>query len=240
MLRRASFVLIVLAAMGLMQHRLSDGERHPAWPPPPVLWESANHPISAPPPPGPCVLVIPLDLGGTFMLTSPENGVDFDLDADSSRERVSWTEPGAEVAWLAVDRNGDGRIISGRELVGDRMLPQARTAPEALITFASERRPAERSAFLNTNNSQFSQLLLWTDRNHNGISEEAELRSAGQLLAQIALGFERNHRKDGHGNESRYRGSVYVRRAAGVDPVSTPADDRARLRWMYDACLVAR
>ena len=239
-MRRAVLVVLVVLAVARMEHQLSDGEPHPLGRRAPELWAPAYHAPSAAAPPGTCVLAIPLDAGGTFVLTSPENGVDFDLDANASRERVSWTEAGAEVAWLAVDRNDDGRIISGRELVGDRMLPEARSAPEALITLGSERRPTRRSASLTGNDAEFRQLLLWTDRNHNGVSETNELRSARDVFSDIGLGFQRHHRRDPHGNESRYRGFAHIRTAPGRNRPTGPDEDAARLRWMYDACLVAR
>lgn len=221
-----------------MQHQLSDGEPHPARRGPPVLWESAHHPEPPPPPPGPCVFAISFHPGGTFTLTSPADGVAFDLDADGRAERISWTEPGADVAWLAVDRDGDSRITNGRELIGDRLMPQARSAPDALMTFALEGRAGAAPAFLDSHNSRFLQFILWTDGNHNGISEAGELRSVRHVLSDIALGFERHHRMDRHGNESRYRGIAHVGAAPGPNRASTPEEERARIRWMFDVCLV--
>jgi hypothetical protein len=186
------------------------------------------------------VFAIPFDPAGTFTLTSAADGVAFDLDADGRAERISWTEPGADVAWLAVDRDADGRITNGRELIGDRLMPQARSAPDALITFAQEGRAGAPPAFLDSHDSRFLQLILWTDGNHDGISDAGELRSVRHVLSDIALGFERHHRRDRHGNESRYRGRAHVRTASGPNRARAPEEDSASIRWMFDACLVAQ
>ena len=57
----------------------------------------------------------------------------FDIDGDGDVEQVSWTEPGADVAFLALDVDQNGKITSGKELFGSRMTAEARTGADALI-----------------------------------------------------------------------------------------------------------
>lgn len=62
-------------------------------------------------------LVLDLDGDGQISLTGVADGFDFDLDADGRIDRAA-TVAGGD-AFLALDRDGDGRITSGAELFGD-------------------------------------------------------------------------------------------------------------------------
>ena len=55
-----------------------------------------------------------------YELTSLDNGVRFDLNADGVPELVAWTRRNSDDEFLAMDRNGNGRIDSGAELFGNR------------------------------------------------------------------------------------------------------------------------
>jgi hypothetical protein len=56
-------------------------------------------------------------------LTSPDDGVYFDLDADGLGQRLAWTLMGSTDAFLAIDENHNGRIDNGNELVGGAQGP---------------------------------------------------------------------------------------------------------------------
>lgn len=54
-------------------------------------------------------------------------------------------------------------------------------------------------------------LLVWVDRNHNGLSEANELASLdSHKVVAIDLAFRESRRKDRYGNELRYRSKVLL------------------------------
>jgi hypothetical protein len=237
-------LLIAFAVVLVAQHQLSDGEPQLAGPAPPELWEAALHPASADVHGNgsrrDCPLLISLDRNSRYGLTPIEEGVRFDIDADGAREQVSWTERGSDVAFLALDRDGDGLIEDGRELIGPHMVPGARSAPNALMELARRAVNSEPRSDIDGANPLFPKLLLWHDANHNGFSEAGEIRRAQDVLENIALGFHRHHRRDRHGNESRYRGFLHVRHESGRERIMSAEDEARRRRWFFDACLATR
>ena len=166
---------------------------------------------SAPLAPAPSAIFISVDPRlDSVRLTSPAAGVAFDIDGDGDLEQVSWTEPGAAVALLAIDRDGDGRITTGAELFGSFSVLRAANGPNALIeTFKATGAPL--SGAVQHGHTLYEQLLLWVDGNHNGISEKSELRPVKEVFTAIGLGFVKRHRLDQHGNIFRYRGWAELR-----------------------------
>jgi len=71
-------------------------------------------------PKGCCSSPIIVDTTGHgFHLTSAEDGVWFDIHADGHPVLISWTATGSGNAFLALDRNHNGRIDDGKELFGN-------------------------------------------------------------------------------------------------------------------------
>jgi hypothetical protein len=249
--RSAVWLTIVPAILLVNEIRLSRGDHNYSRPEPPALWDNAqpkgrwtSEPVpqrlergAALPHRANCIAIVSLDYKSQFTLTSIENGVDFDIDADGNLDRVAWTAPASDVGFLAIDRNEDGRITNGAELIGDRTVAGAPSVPNALMQLVG---PPGTRASLDVETPVFSKLILWWDTNHNGVSETAEMRRAEQELASVGLGYEPHRRTDGYGNESRNRSFVHVRTGQGVNQPLSANEDLGRLRRYYEVCLASR
>jgi hypothetical protein len=155
-----------------------------------------------------------LDINGDgFQLTSFADGVDFDIAGNGNSRRMSWTARGADDSFLALDRNGNGLIDGGDELFGGYTEQLGRSRPsngfEALRLLDSNR-----DNLISSLDSSFSKLRAWTDTNHDGVSEAAELRTLSEVgIESISLDYQRSGRRDQFGNLFKFRARVIGRGA---------------------------
>ena len=163
------------------------------------------------------VLLIPVDAKSdkltedyktAFPLTTRENGVLFDLDGNGQLEQVAWTQASNAVAFLAIDKNENGIIDNGNELVGNRVVEEAANAINALSKMPQSQDDANQGgpAWINEADPVYKQLLLWRDANHNGVSDANELRPVSEVLTKIGLGYARFNHPDDHGNLFEFHG----------------------------------
>jgi hypothetical protein len=80
--------------------------------------------------------------GKGYHLTSAADGITFDIHADGKPVQVAWTQPGSTNGWLALDRNGNGKIDSGAELFGDHTAQPKSDDPNGFLALAEFDKPA--------------------------------------------------------------------------------------------------
>jgi hypothetical protein len=176
-------------------------------------------------------IVIDTD-GSGFHLTDAQDGVWFDFYGTGQPIKISWTTAGSTNAWLVLDRNVNGTIDNAAELFGN-FTPQPFSANKngfiALAEFDKSGAGGNEDGKIDSQDVIFNSLRLWTDANHNGISDPDELHTFAELgLATLSLDYREAKRTDRYGNEFRYRAKIKDVNGAQFG------------RWAWDVFLVTQ
>ena len=148
-----------------------------------------------------------IDLTGDgFFLTSAANGVKFDIANTGVPIQIAWTA-NANNAFLVLDRNGNGVINSGAELFGNFTPQPASPHPNGFLALAQY--DSNGDGVIDAKDPIYSQLRLWVDANHDGISQPGELHTLPEMgVFSISLNYSLSMQTDEFGNVFRYRARV--------------------------------
>lgn len=164
----------------------------------------------------PCPVI--LDLDGDGVETQALQAVAFfDHNADGFAEQTGWV--GADDGLLVLDRNGNGRVDSGRELFGNHTLLS--NGVEAQNGFqALSQLDANGDGRIDVSDPAFASLRVWRDADRDGVSAPDELTTlSGSDVQSISTGYSELSVVDSHGNTHRQVGAFT--RADGTQSAAT-------------------
>ena len=122
----------------------------------------------------------------------------FDLDGTGGCITTDW--PAAQTPWLALDRDGNGSIDSGRELFGSgTRLASGERAAHGFAALAELDEDGD--GRITPRDSRFSELVLWGDHDQDRRSTFAETEPlAHSQILELELGYRVDSRCDRRGN----------------------------------------
>ena len=158
----------------------------------------------------------------------------FDIRGDGHPVHIAWTARASRNAFLALDRNHNGKIDNGKELFGNFTVQPPSNDPNGFLALAVFDKPengGNGDGIIDQRDAVFAHLLLWIDENHDGISQPEELHSLPELdVYSLALKYVDSPRTDEFGNQFRYKSAI------NPDPNDGESRDG---RWDYDVFLTA-
>lgn len=127
--------------------------------------------------------------GEGIVLSASTSGTSFDLLGTGRAVRTGWVTRGA---LLALDVDQDGVITSGRELFGEatRRFDGRRSSDgfDALRQYDDLAAGGNDDGFIDAEDAVFTMLHLWSDANHDGVTDDGELGFAADAgLTRIDL-----------------------------------------------------
>jgi len=146
-----------------------------------------------------------------YQLTDFLHGVRFDLNGDGIEEQVSWTAQSSHLAFLAMDRNGNGKIDNGKELFSNFTDIGWASGFEALRFHTARMSESQREMAAGWGNPFYEKLLLWEDDNHDGISQPEEIYKLSDHYLAIDATCDFDPVTDKWGNQFICRGAAAVK-----------------------------
>jgi len=162
-------------------------------------------------------IVIDFDGDGISTLAL-STSIFFDLDNDGFKESTSWLD-GSD-GLLALDVNGNGLIDSGAELFGNNFdfnsVSDFDNGFDALNYF-----DGDADGLITNADAVYDELIVWFDRNNDGVSQSYELSSLSSLaISSIDLAYTNNDLVfDVNGNQYKQFSSVTLNDGSKVDAI---------------------
>lgn len=153
-------------------------------------------------------LVLDLDNNG-IQTTSLEKGVNFNL-MGHGKMNSAWVRGGD--AFLVLDRNGNGIIDDGSELFGSATDIGGAPAQDGFVALAHLDHPSQggnNDGRIDSKDQTFEALRLWTDKNHDGVSQPSEMQDLPSAGIQSINTIKKSSNTviDALGNDLSLRGS---------------------------------
>ncbi len=138
--------------------------------------------------------------------------------------------PTSTTPWLALDRNGNGKIDDGSELFGSAtLLASGEAARNGFV--ALRELDANADGRIDAEDAEWGRLLVWSDVNSDRVSTPNELSLAGaRELVAIDLGYTVDRRCDARGNCEVERAGFRYHDGRGQELRGTVIDVHLRLR----------
>ena len=135
-----------------------------------------------------------LDLAGDGIeLTKTEDGVEFDIDGDGTKEQTAFIK--GDDALLYLDQNGNGTVDNGKELFGDQEGDANGYSKLAKYDENNDGKIDELDAV-------YTKLRLWQDKNEDGKNQSTESMSLLEAgIKSIQLKYNEIMKDDNRGNK---------------------------------------